>query len=93
MQGALIKGGHNRSLRLGVVPKAKTLVSKFASPQETNVNCRFVFRCNHQYGDGDRFRSKQDRKIKNNSINILPIVIWEKEQHSRLNTRPYVREI
>ena len=32
-------------------------------------------------GGGDRFRSKQDRKIKNNSINILPIVIREKEQH------------
>ena len=42
LQGALIQGGYNLSLRLGVVPKAKTLVSKFAGPQETNVNCRFV---------------------------------------------------
>ena len=82
------------------MPKAKTLVSKFAGPQETIkrklslCNLTFVwmtnplcFRCNHQYegggggARGDRFRSKQDRKIKNNSINILPIVIREKEQH------------
>ena len=42
LQGASIKGGYNLSLRLGVVPKAKTLVSKFAGLQETNVNCRFV---------------------------------------------------
>ena len=41
-RGGLIKGGYNLSLRLGVVPKAKTLASKFAGPQETNVNCRFV---------------------------------------------------
>ena len=58
------------------------------------LNRPLCFRCNHQYGGGvGRFRSKQDRKIQNNSINILPIVIREKEQHSRLNTRPYVREI
>ena len=42
LHGALIKGGYNLSLRFGVVPKAKTLVSKFAGPQETNLNCRFV---------------------------------------------------
>ena len=42
LQRALIKGGYNLSLCLGVAPKAKTLVSKFAGPQETNVNCRFV---------------------------------------------------
>ena len=42
LQGALIKGAYNLSLRLGVVPKAKTVLSKFAGPQETNVNCRFV---------------------------------------------------
>ena len=44
-------------------------------------------------GGGSRFRPKQNRKIKNNSINILPIVIDEKEQHSRLNTQPYVRYV
>ena len=42
LQVALIKGGYNLSLRLGVVLKAKTLVSKFAGPQETNGNCRLV---------------------------------------------------
>ena len=42
LQGALIKEGYNLSLSLGVVPKAKTLVSKLAGPQETNGNCRFV---------------------------------------------------
>ena len=42
LQGALIKGGYNLSLRLGGVPNAKTLVSKLAGPQETNVNCSLV---------------------------------------------------
>ena len=104
-QGVLIRGGYNLSRRLGVVPKAKTLVSKFAGPQETIKRklslcyLTFVWMTNPLCfyggggGRGDRFRSKQDRKIKNNSINILPIVIDEKEQHSRLNTQPYVRYV
>ena len=42
LQGALIKGGYNLSLCLGVVPKEKKKERKFAGLQETNVNCRFV---------------------------------------------------
>ena len=44
-------------------------------------------------GWGGQIPLQAGLKIKNNSINILPIVIREKEQLSRLNTRPYVREI
>ena len=42
LQGDLFKEGYSLSLRLGVVPKAKTLVRKLAGPQETNGNFRFV---------------------------------------------------
>ena len=42
LHGALIKGGYNLFHRFWVASKAKTLVSKFAGPQDTNLNCRFV---------------------------------------------------
>ena len=52
-----------------------------------------MYREGGRRGSQPIFSLKQDRRIKNNSINILPIVIKEKEQHSRLNTRPYVQGI